>query len=43
MAHHKVTQDQAFAMLRSSSQSLHRKLRDVAGEVVETGTLPSLA
>ena len=40
MAHHRVTQDQAFAMLRSSSQSLHRKLRDVAGEVVETGALP---
>lgn len=40
MAHHKVTEDGAFAMLRTSSQHLHRKLRDVAGEVVETGALP---
>ncbi len=40
MAHHKVTEDAAFAMLRTSSQHLHRKLRDIAVEVVETGTLP---
>jgi hypothetical protein len=40
MAHHKVTEDVAFGMLRSASQRLHRKLRDIAVEVVETGTLP---
>jgi hypothetical protein len=40
MAHHKVTEDVAFSMLRSASQRLHRKLRDIAGEVVETGALP---
>ncbi|MGI8666290.1 MAG: ANTAR domain-containing protein [Jatrophihabitans sp.] len=40
MAHHKVTQDQAFVMLRTASQHLHRKLRDVAADVVDTGTLP---
>jgi hypothetical protein len=43
MAHHKVTQDDAFALLRTASQSLHRKLRDVASEVVATGTLPDQA
>jgi ANTAR domain/GAF domain len=40
MAHHKVTQDDAFSLLRTASQTLHRKLRDVASEVVATGTLP---
>jgi AmiR/NasT family two-component response regulator len=40
MAHHKVTEDAAFSMLRATSQRLHRKLRDIAIEVVETGTLP---
>jgi hypothetical protein len=42
MAHRKVTHEQAFDLLRSASQNLHRKLRDVAGEVMETGTLPDL-
>lgn len=42
MAHHKVTEEAAFAMLRTSSQHLHRKLRDIAVDVVETGTLPEL-
>jgi len=40
MAHHKVTEQVAFGMLRSASQRLHRKLRDIAVEVVETGALP---
>jgi len=40
MAHHKVTQDDAFGLLRTASQHLHRKLRDIAAEVVETGALP---
>ena len=40
MAHHKITEPDAFALLRATSQTLHRKLRDVAADVVETGTLP---
>jgi GAF domain-containing protein len=35
-----VTQDQAFTLLRRASQHLHRKLREVAAEVVDTGQLP---
>ena len=35
-----VTEDQAFAQLRRASQYLNIKLRDVAGQVVETGRLP---
>jgi ANTAR domain-containing protein/GAF domain-containing protein len=42
MSARKVTEEQAFAMLRMASQNLHRKLRAVAAEVVETGTLPDL-
>lgn len=42
MAHHKVTEDIAFDLLRSASQHLHIKLRDIATEVVETGALPDL-
>jgi AmiR/NasT family two-component response regulator len=39
MATYKVTQDQAFDLLRLSSQHSHLKLRDVAASVTETGTL----
>jgi transcriptional regulator with GAF, ATPase, and Fis domain len=35
-----VTEDEAFTMLRRASQHLHRKLREVAAEVVESGQLP---
>lgn len=42
MSARKVTEEQAFTMLRMASQNLHRKLRLVAAEVVETGTLPEL-
>jgi hypothetical protein len=42
MAHRKVTQEDAFDLLRMASQNLHRKLRDVASEVLETGALPEL-
>jgi GAF domain-containing protein len=35
-----MTQDEAFALLRQSSQHLRRKLRDIAADVVETGQLP---
>jgi hypothetical protein len=38
---HKVTADQAFDLLRSSSQRLQRKLHDIAVDVTETGELPS--
>jgi hypothetical protein len=41
MALHKVTPEDAFTLLRAASQRLHRKLRDVAAEVVETGALPA--
>ncbi|MDQ2838179.1 MAG: GAF and ANTAR domain-containing protein [Actinomycetota bacterium] len=40
MAHRKITQEAAFDLLRAASQNLHRKLRDVAGEVMQTGALP---
>jgi len=40
MAHHKIPQDAAFALLRETSQALHRKLRDIATDVLETGALP---
>ncbi|MEO7262066.1 MAG: GAF and ANTAR domain-containing protein [Jatrophihabitantaceae bacterium] len=42
MSARKVTQEQAFTLLRVASQNLHRKLHAVAAEVVETGTLPDL-
>ena len=41
MSYHKVTRDAAFELLRAASQQLNRKLRDLAGEVVETGALPT--
>lgn len=37
---HKITGDDAFDLLRRSSQSLNRKLRDVAEDVVRNGQLP---
>jgi ANTAR domain len=40
MARDLHTQEQAFGRLRSASQNLHRKLRDVAAEVRLTGRLP---
>lgn len=39
MARYKITRDQAFDLLRMASQHRHRKLRDVAGDVAETGTI----
>ncbi|WP_460605508.1 ANTAR domain-containing protein [Jatrophihabitans fulvus] len=36
----RVTREAAFEVLRSTSQDLHRKLRDVADHVVETGEVP---
>lgn len=39
MNQHKVTRDQAFDLLRIASQHQHRKLRDIAADVAETGTM----
>jgi hypothetical protein len=41
MARHRCSYDNAFTALRVTSQHLHRKLRDVADEVVFTGVLPT--
>ena len=40
MAERKVTPDEAFEMLRVTSQHSHRKLRDVAEDVGLTGVVP---
>lgn len=40
MATGRMTQEQAFGLLRRASQHLNRKLREVAAEVVETGEVP---
>jgi GAF domain-containing protein len=39
MARELLTQEQAFDLLRMSSQHTHRKLRDIANDVIETGSL----
>jgi hypothetical protein len=39
MATHKVTEDQAFDLLRIASQNTNRKLREIAADVVHTGAL----
>ncbi|WP_404388806.1 ANTAR domain-containing response regulator [Humibacillus xanthopallidus] len=41
MAFHKMPQDEAFEMLRRTSQDLNRKLYALAREVLATGELPS--
>jgi signal transduction histidine kinase/DNA-binding response OmpR family regulator/PAS domain-containing protein len=40
MARLKLTDEQAFDLLRKTSQNRHRKLRDIAEEVTMTGELP---
>src|SRR3954447_23119650 len=40
MDQERMTQEQAFAVLRGASQHLNRKLHDVAAELVEAGRLP---
>ncbi|WP_428509775.1 response regulator [Pseudonocardia sp.] len=42
MQQRKVTEAEAFDQLRRASQTANRKLRDVADDVVLTGTLPPL-
>jgi hypothetical protein len=39
MAEHKLTVEQSFDLLRRVSQHSHRKLREIALEVTETGTI----
>jgi hypothetical protein len=41
MSRHKVTQDEAFQLLRRASQDHNRKLYDMAQDVIATGELPS--
>jgi len=40
MARELCTQDEAFERLRVASQHTHRKLRDIAEDVTQTGSLP---
>lgn len=42
MQSHKITDAQAFDLLRSASQHSHRKLREIAEDVVLTGALPRI-
>ncbi|MGI8665789.1 MAG: GAF and ANTAR domain-containing protein [Jatrophihabitans sp.] len=39
MSRHRITQQQAFDLLRMASQHTHRKLREIAVDVTETGML----
>ncbi len=39
MSRHRITQQQSFDLLRMASQHTHRKLRDIATDVAETGML----
>ncbi|HUR52208.1 MAG TPA: GAF and ANTAR domain-containing protein [Mycobacteriales bacterium] len=43
MERERITADQAFQLLRHSSQHLNLKLRDVAQTLVDTGTVPASA
>jgi hypothetical protein len=43
MSRYKVTEDQAFGLLRIASQQTHRKVASIALEVAETGELPPAA
>ena len=38
-----VTEDEAFDLLRRASQRSHRKLREIAEQVVSTGEVPIVA
>lgn len=41
MQQHRLTRDQAFDLLRLRSQHSNRRLRDIAEELVDTGSLPA--
>jgi AmiR/NasT family two-component response regulator len=43
MVQYSLTQSDAFELLRRVSQASHRKLYDVALDVLESGTLPAAA
>lgn len=43
MSAHKITEEHAFDMLRTASQNLNRKLKDIARDVTQTGILPTAA
>jgi len=40
MGRHRLTQDQAFSLLRRTSQNSNRKLRDIADDVLHQGDIP---
>jgi ABC-type uncharacterized transport system substrate-binding protein len=40
MANERITEEQAFELLRAASQSQHRKLRELAEAVLFTGVIP---
>ena len=42
MALRHLTEDEAFQLLRTTSQHSHRKLRDIADHVVYAGDIPDL-
>lgn len=42
MSSRRMTREEAFELLRDASMALNAKLRDVAGEVADTGSLPDL-
>jgi hypothetical protein len=42
MAYHHLTRDQAFDVLRITSQHTHRKLSDIATQLADTGALPEV-
>ena len=42
MASKLITAEEAFEQLRKASQHLHRRVRDIAEEVMQTGELPQL-
>lgn len=42
MERHKITRDQAFDLLRITSQHSHRKLAELAGHLADTGQLPAI-
>jgi hypothetical protein len=41
MVQHRITRDQAFDLLRLRSQHSNRRLRDLAEELLDTGSLPT--
>ena len=42
MTRHRITQEQAFGLLRLASQDSNRKVADIAADIVTTGELPVL-